>query len=222
MTNKPKLLIVDAGHGGVVRPGGEHSINSKGIYFTVGKRSPEIPPGFYEGEFNRDVASRIKDIGVENVLLLNPGPINVPLFTNKKTKRDRMGTRVGVVNEIVDSDLFDVVLISIHANAMGSSKSWSTASGSVVFTTEKPSQKTTRLAMFVLDNISGPGMIKCRGIKSSNFTIISAVRCPAVLIESGFMTSLDDVKILSDPAYRSKLSMRIWKAVYEYWGSEMA
>ena len=46
--------LLDPGHGGFI----------DGVYQTAGKRSPEFPDGsrLYEGEFNRDVVSRIMDL----------------------------------------------------------------------------------------------------------------------------------------------------------------
>ena len=46
--------LLDPGHGGFI----------DGIYQTAGKRSPQFPDGsrLYEGEFNRDVTSRILDL----------------------------------------------------------------------------------------------------------------------------------------------------------------
>lgn len=209
-----KLLIVDAGHGGTLGD----------LYFSVGKRSPEVPPGIYEGEFNRAVAAHLEQLAEPGeVLLLCPGPVNVPLRTSKQTRKAQLGTRLGVVNEICDSDEFDPVLVSIHANAASSDGSWTPASGSVVFTRRDPSEDDLRLAELVekwlavglrVDGIGLPS----RGIKQANFAMVRYPRCPAALVECGFMTSKEDCKLLTLDRYRRNVARRILSAVVEYWG----
>lgn len=202
-----KILIVDAGHGGTLG----------GLYFSVGKRSPEVPPGIYEGEFNRAVASHLEQLAEPGeVLLLCPGPVNVPLWTPKQTRKAQLGTRIGVVNEICDSDDYDPVLVSIHANAASSDGSWSPASGSVVFTRRNPSANDMRLAAWVKDEVGR--CVYSRGIKEADFAMVCRPKCPAVLVECGFMTSKSDCILLTSNSFRMDIATAIYHAVLNYWG----
>jgi N-acetylmuramoyl-L-alanine amidase len=61
--------ILDPGHGGM----------AFGHYMTPGKRSPQVPPGIYEGEFNRAIANSVHDGNYLETIVTNPGPINISL-----------------------------------------------------------------------------------------------------------------------------------------------
>jgi N-acetylmuramoyl-L-alanine amidase len=205
-----KLLIVDAGHGGTFG----------GIYFSVGKRSPSVPPGIYEGEFNRSVARYIERIAgtEEEVLLICPGPVNIPLYTARQTRKAQLGTRIGIVNEICNSGQFDPVLVSIHANASGTG-GWSSASGSVVFISRNPSPKDIHLAACVERHLRGDDRPVSRGVKRSNFAMVRYPKCPSVLVECGFMTSKDDCSMLSSESFRMDTAQRIYHAVKDYFSN---
>lgn len=173
--------ILDPGHGGF----------AFGHYCTKGKQSPEVPPGIYEGVFNRQVAW---NVGLhmlrerkQEVVVTAPSAINVPLKT-----------RVEFVNSLPFDDM---ALISIHANAAGNS-GWSEASGARVFTPRMADTQTKVLAGLLeqfIDIATQDGSLpygrRARG--RADFTVIHKVRCPAILVECGFMTNMDDARFLA-------------------------
>ena len=95
-------FLLDPGHGGV----------AFSHYLTPGKRSPEVPPGIFEGEFNRAVCGYLNN--GEKFLSIVPGPIQVPLesrvgFVNKLAK----------LEDIKDFELKNYVKIGIVALIIG-------------------------------------------------------------------------------------------------------
>jgi hypothetical protein len=96
MTHKYLFL---AGHGGEVF----------GHYLTAGKRSPEIPPGIFEGIYNREICSLVVPAligsGIE-AEFLNPGPYNIPQIE-----------RVNLVNDIHKRTGNQCILVVLHCNA---------------------------------------------------------------------------------------------------------
>lgn len=171
--------LIDAGHGGV----------ALGVYMTAGKRSPEVPPGILEGQFNRRVARLLL---APNVIQLNPGPHDIPV-----------GTRVKTVNAIAAGAGEPVALISIHANASGYGNRWTDAQGFRVFHSRWASRESKLMA-----DLMHKAFVESEKIPPSNrdplgrnYTILWRTKCPSILIECGFMTSLRDVKYLSVPSH---------------------
>lgn len=171
-------VIIDAGHGGT----------AFGHYLTAGKRSPEVPPGIFEGGFNRMVSRNI-DFNLKlHSCLLNNGPINIPLRE-----------RVKYINQLFKKEP-DLISISIHANA-ARGKGWSRARGSVVFVSKRATEKELFLAKQISDEMRKLSKLiglPHRGIKKANFKMVYGPKCPAVLIECGFMTNKADCEILKD------------------------
>jgi len=195
-------FLIDPGHSGL----------AFGHYMTAGKRSPEIPPGLYEGEVNRKICKEILDRHHEGyeVLNINPGPINIPL-----------GARVKFINQLVKRLAPEpVALIDIHCNA-AAKRGWSSANGFVVF---KPRwrpwgglrrEQSATLARMLHKHYTGFGFYD-RGIKQAGFKMIRAPKCPSVLLEMGFMTNKTDAQKLQDPMTQIRIAERISDTMAEF------
>ena len=187
--------LFDPGHGGI----------AFGHYLTPGKRSPEVPPGIFEGEYNRIICDLMAEHDPD-CLNIAPGPINVPLKA-----------RVSFVNRL--SHLERCVLLSIHCNAAGSS-GWDSANGFTVFVSHHASQDSKRLAAHVAERLEHHlyGFIAPRKpvIKQVNHTITTATRCPAVLIELGFMTNKREVNNLQRPMVQNLIRAALQESIDRY------
>lgn len=169
--------ILDPGHGGL-GPGGE--------YLTPGKRSPEVPPGIFEGAFNREICKRVvKLVPGVTTTITNPGPVDAGL-----------GRRAKYVNAL-QAVRGNCVLLSIHANAMGRTR-WHRAHGATVFFHPR-NPKGKALAKWALDEIGHHTEVDItRGVKSARFTILSKTRAiPGALVECGFMTHPAEAQYLA-------------------------
>lgn len=171
-------ILIDNGHG----------------QSTPGKRSPD--GRFLEFQFNRTIAKQIvddlRDRGYDAELLV-PEDDDVPL--KDRCKR---------VNDIVAREgKQNVILISIHANAFGNGKEWTSPSGWSVYTSKgqtKADDLAEQLAKAAIKNLP---QMKMRAEKSDgdldyeeNFYILKHTSCPAVLTENGFYTNKEDLAIL--------------------------
>lgn len=195
------IFLLDPGHGGMCD---DH-------YMSKGKRSPKIPPGIYEGDFNRKVCAYAESIargyGVDAIPIVT-GPINVPLMA-----------RVSFVNSFVQQSSEDVFLISVHANASGA-LGWSRAKGYTIFHSREAVDKEKAMVQRAqrekekdlaqrIETSFRSLPIKSRGIKEANFTILSRTKCPSVLVECGFMTNLEDVEFLASEDGQMKIAQQI-------------
>jgi len=190
-------LLLDAGHGGV----------AWGQYLTAGKRSPQVPPGIYEGEFNRQICWQLflalRGAGVD-CLILNPGLINISL-----SERIKYINRLNVL-------VPDLHVLSIHANASGND--WDEANGAVVFVSGNCSDESLALATILHNSVNKFSDIKMRyaEVLSRDFSILSVTNCPAVLLECGFMTNKNDTEILNSASGQSRIVYAIWDAIMTY------
>lgn len=170
--------ILDCGHGGV------EIVNGLRIPMTPGKCSPQIPPGFIEGEFVREVVAevmgRLSENGIAHVCG-TLGELDVPL-----------GARVAYANKIHTATQ-NAINLSIHLNAAGMGGAWrNDATGAAAMHWPlKASSK--RLAEVLLRNhCEATGYSDKRGVKARPFKVLST-QCPSALLEAFFMTSELDV-----------------------------
>ena len=191
------LLILDAGH----------------AKNTAGKRNET--ENFYEWEFNNDMQYKIKarceDLGIK-VFLTNPNP--------NKVSDLPLTTRANLANDYwIKNNKCKAIFISIHANAF-SNKS---ARGTETYVANNSSTASKNFAKVLNDNIvtamkNLDSNSKDRGVKSENFTVIYKASMPSVLIEYGFYSNLDDLKILKNN--QDELVEATVKAICSYFNIE--
>jgi N-acetylmuramoyl-L-alanine amidase len=182
-------ILIDNGHG-------DNTPGKRSPYSATGVK-PEIP--FLEYQWNREIAKMVLDelqnLGY-NVELLVPEITDISLSERAK-RANKVCDKYGAGN---------VLLVSIHANAIGNGTAWMTAKGWCVYTT-KGTTKSDALSEYLYTeaekNFVGKKirMDKSDGDKDweSNFYIIHKSKCPAVLTENFFYDNIDDTRyILSD------------------------
>lgn len=169
-------------------------------YNTPGKRSPD---GMREYEFNRVVASYAKTFleEYENVTVY---------FSHSDTKDVSLQERTDKANRL-DVDCF----VSIHANAYGSG--WNSARGIETFVYKTKPKESLQLAEKVQHNLVIATGLPNRGVKTANFHVLRTTSMPAILIECGFMTNKEEVKLLRSDVYRKTCAEAIAKGIGEHY-----
>ena len=171
---------------------------------------------FLEFQFNRTIAKQIVDDLCDrgyDAELLVPEDDDIPL--QDRCKR---------VNDIVAREgKQNVILISIHANAFGNGKDWTSPSGWSVYTTKgqtKADELAEQLAKAAIKNLP---QMKMRADKSDgdsdyeeNFYILRHTTCPAVLTENGFYTNQEDLAILESREGRRAITDLHVEGIIEY------
>ena len=189
------LLILDAGH----------------AKSTKGKCN--VKENFYEWEFNNDmqykIKSRCEELGIK-VFLTNPNPATVSDIA--------LSTRASLANDYwLRNSKPKSVFISLHANAYSNES----ARGTETYVAKNASTTSKNFAKVLNDNIVKvmkelDPAAKDRGVKTENFTVIYKASMPSVLVEYGFYTNLDDLKILKNN--RNELVEATVKAICSYFG----
>lgn len=194
------VILIDAGHG----------------ITTPGKRSPDgrFREYAYARKVARELVARLKALG-HDARLLVPEDADISL-----------GERCARVNAVCDQYGRDnVLLVSIHNNALGMGQEWNTATGWEAWTT-KGFTKADALAECLYDaaeRVLG-GILGKDGTplkirtdltdgdrdKEENFTILYRSKCPAVLTENFFMTNRADVAWLeSDTGFDAIVRLHV-------------
>ena len=187
------LYIFDSGHGGQYPKGHDR----EGEYVTPGKRMVKDDVVFYEGVNNRDNVKRIIE-GMEKAQLEAIDIVNdwrdVPL--NERVRR---------ANEL--SRGRKCVYISIHSDANSNGKEWNQASGIGTYLYEKGSKASNDLAKYMNQELvcNFHGIAKDRKIKKCAFYVVRNTSMPACLLELGFHTNKDEVKLMVGENWKARV-----------------
>lgn len=175
---------------------------------TAGKRTPAFSDGtvMKENEFNSAVAEYLKTELQQNgfsVLMVAPEQTDTPLKTRVQRAND------------AHADCY----ISIHANAFGTV--WNGANGIESWIYEKVmgGSATERFATAVHKELILATGLYNRGIKrSADLYVLKNTRMHAILVECGFMTNLNEAKLLRDDTYRKRCAEAICRGVCKFYG----
>lgn len=178
-----KILVIDAGHGG----------KDPGALSKDGK--------IYEKEINLKILHELKE-------LLDKEKIKV-YYTRTIDQTIYLRPRVSLANE-VDCDFF----ISIHCNA----NNYTGSNGTEVlyYNHENKNIKTKDLAKILNEEISKTVSLKNTGLiqmKDDDIFILANAVVPAVIIEAGYMTNLNDLKYLQSREGQQNIAQGIYNGI---------
>jgi len=189
------IILIDAGHGSDSESRGKYSplldetinVSEK---FTNGNR-------FREWKYNREIAwnvyKNLKALGYDARLLV---PEDTDTSLSERIRRvNTLCNKYGAEN---------VLLISVHSNAVGNGTEWMTGKGWEAYTT-RGKTKSDKLADCLYAKAKenfGDRKIRTDWSdgdidKEADFYIIKKSKCPAVLTENFFYDNKDDLKYLT-------------------------
>lgn len=103
------------------------------------------------------------------------------------------------------------VFVSIHANSISLSRP--DVNG---IETYYASESGRRLAEIIHANILPASGMRDRGVKSARFYVLRYTNMPAALLEIGFVTGEEDVRLLRDAAWRERMAQAIAQGILQY------
>jgi N-acetylmuramoyl-L-alanine amidase len=183
-----KLIVVDAGHGG-------HDNGARGVN------------GTYEKNVNLGIAMQLadtlRDAGA-NVMLTRADDFFIPV-----NGRPKIANNAG-------ADFF----VSVHADDPGNG-SRSHNGSTVYFHGNDANCKA--LAMCISARFEQMGGIRSKGVKTDyirfpgeGYGVLRNSRMVAVLVECGFMTNPNDVRLMNDPEWRKRIAGAIAAGLRDY------
>ena len=105
------------------------------------------------------------------------------------------------------ADLF----VSVHADAAGNQA----ATGATIFIARQASSRALGVALSIHRAFTAAG-IESRGVRREDFRVLKNSRCPAVLVESGFVTNSVEARKLNTSSYRNRVAQAIARGIADY------
>ena len=182
----------------------EHGLNPP----TAGKRTPIMPyinRSFYENEFNR----RAKNAFIEaclrcgfNVLDIKPEIQDISITT-----RVRRVNNAGLT-----------LVVTFAYNAFGDGTTFNSSNGFEVYYSRlnRFANESRELSEDVYQQLINTVNNNGRGVDTLNVSLLSAVNCPATLIEAGFMTNFEEAKLMLNPIYIQQIAEGVCAGVCQY------
>lgn len=174
---------------------------------TAGKRTPD--DSMREFHFNSATARYARDelMKYEGVEVLfthaDDGSSDVPL----KDRTDKANAWKADV------------LVSIHANAFGST--WNDAQGIETFVYTSRPAEAVKLAEAVQQRLLLETGRKNRGVKADNLHMVRESHMTAILAECGFMTNKTEAELLKSDSYRRACAKAIAEGIAEVYGLKL-
>ncbi|WP_230866836.1 N-acetylmuramoyl-L-alanine amidase [Iocasia frigidifontis] len=174
-----------------------------------------IDTGTSYGEiYEKDINLRVALLVAEELEKVNI----IPILTRKKDKLYMNSRQKDIRHrpEIANKNKADL-FISIHANNFPSSQ----PSGSQVF--YKPgSGESRKLAEEIQQELIKLRQANQRSIKNGDFYVLKKAQCPAVLIETGFLSNPTDRERLTDPVYQKQLAIALKNGIINFFQSRLS
>lgn len=189
--NVTKTIVIDPGHGGI--DGGA----------TAGD--------LLEKDLNLSVALKIEKVlnenGYSTALTRNNDEIKLN-ENGKYSKTIDLKSRLELINEN-NADIF----VSIHMNKFSDPK----YSGAQVFCADNDMSKALgeKVQNSLKIHLDSSNTRAAKGNERSLY-ILKNASVPAVLIECGFMSNPDELKLLTDSDYQEKIAYAVYKGIEEY------
>lgn len=182
-----RIIVLDPGHGGSDSGAvGPTGVREKDVSLAVSLKAQKL----------------LSDLGYQVVMTrttdIDVAAPGVPDSTELQARVDKAPP---------NADIF----ISVHCNAFSNSR----ANG--VETYFAPGAvKGSRLARLLNEELERLGGLNNRGVKAARFYVMTHSKCPASLIELGFITNPHEEQLLADNDYQQKLAQAITNAVNRY------
>jgi N-acetylmuramoyl-L-alanine amidase len=178
-------------------------------FVTAGKRTPKFPDGSFmkEHEFNSAVARVVIDILRSN---------NIEVITTYDLRGQvdlSYNDRVTAANMRL-CDLF----VSIHANAIGDGVNFNSSYG-ILFLADETRPEHVEFGQFMIDRLAEVYPRKkvlhwIAGSKTQSLCKYS--KMPTAILECGFMTNIEDAKLLLNDGYRTACAEAIASGIIDY------
>lgn len=194
-TTDSTILIIDPGHGGL--DGGAVSAS-----------------GQKESELNLAISQKLYDIsrffGLSAVLTRNSEEIDYPDETATIREKKRWDTtrRVSMINEIPSS-----ILISIHQNNYPDPR----PSGHQVFYNRVPdSEVLANYAHMLMQQSLYPENRRLAAPISEKIYLMNHAKCPAILVECGFLSNPNEAAQLSESTYQRTIAAILFASYLQF------
>lgn len=197
-----KMIILDAGHGGVddycrYTSGNKKRFRHYGEFFSHGGQNDS---DFLEGVFNRQICSRISKMLIDN---------DIPfMFTVENLGSEDLGLMKRIKKANKAQEYIDCIFISIHANAFNEKVKGfevhyhrNSANGKIFAEDIKDSARDLGLFDFIPERSNK---------KSSRLAVLKYTKMTSVLVECGFFDNREEALLLDSEEVQKIISESIF------------
>ncbi len=181
-----KIVVLDAGHGGIDPGAAAGGYNEKDINFTI---LNQYTREYFEGSNIKIYFTRTSDVKID-------------LY-----ERADFASRV-------EADIF--ISLHMNAASATSAAGTSVYYSILNTSTTSGGLTGKQMATTLAENLSKSLGTKNRGIIAKDFVVVRETRMPAVLIELAFITNASDRKIITTPATQKKAAKTIYDTVVQF------
>ncbi len=189
---------------------------------TTASYSPSIRPVRLSGTVVIDAGHGGKDPGARSVLGFHEKGINLSVARQVAGLLERRGLRVKMTRtsdyflELEDraaiaNNLRADLFVSIHSDSFPKSS----RRGYTVYVAKAASSSSRRAARAIVSSMSGTGL-NSFGVQTANYTVLTATRGPAVLIEMGYLSNRREASLLRSSSFQNRLAHAIADGIADY------
>lgn len=183
-----QTIVLDAGHGGY--DGGVKGITSNVKESTINLALVRLLKGYLESDGYKVILTRDSDMALGN------------------TKQEDMKKRVEIINSSKC-----ILMVSIHVNFYPSKY----RRGIQSFFNKGIDEKFATIMQENLNiTLNYPTLNRNFSALFGDYYILANSKCPATIVETGFISNPEDEKLLLDEGYRMKLSYQIFLGIKKY------
>lgn len=96
------------------------------------------------------------------------------------------------------------LLVSVHCDSISSASH----KGFTVYIARQPSWTSTKIGRQLENSLSSAG-VPSKGLRNADYVVLVQTRCPAVLVECGYLSNYDDATNLTSSWYQGKIARGI-------------
>ena len=185
-------VVIDAGHGG-------HDPGKVGV------------TGCYEKDINMKITAKLKSFlemeGIE-VILTREGDYSLCSESDQNKKNTDMKNRMAIIQKNNPA-----LVVSIHQNSYSSSE----IKGAQTFYYPN-NDKSCELARMIQERLVATLDTANRRKASANdsYYLLKNISCPAVIVESGFLSNPQECESLETDYYQEKVAWAVYMGIMQY------
>ena len=191
MQSGNNVLVIDPGHGGI----------DGGALAQDGSR---------ESDINLAIALRLRAVaefcGKENVLVRQDD--STKCDTQEYSEHRDLEKRVEIVNSTANP-----IYIGIHQNCYPTGQP---SGAQVIYSNFDGSEMLAKITLGNLTKTLDPSNRRVAEPMTRKLYILSNARCPAILVECGFMSNFSDIQKLKSPEYQTSIAVNLLSSYIQY------
>lgn len=221
-----RVVVVDAGHGGVDPGAAAFELKEKDVCLEVARmvvQELNRRKGF-RGRLTRDDDVFIPLRGRTRVAEEQSADAFVSIHANASPNATARGTEVYFLSLSGATDEASRELANLENSADergGGALPAEDDLSSILFDMQQTEvlHRGSLLAESVVKSLTGWRLVAARGVKQAGFVVLKSPRIPSILVETAFITNPDENRLLGRPDFRREMARRIATGITDYFGS---